>query len=116
MTPRHTYDCAAGCPVESTLQLIAGKWKSVIIYHLIQDQVSHFGTLYRQIPGCSRRMLALQLQELITDQIILKTGQPTTPLKTTYQLTPFGKTLTPVILAMATWGQQYNQQHAATQD
>ncbi|VDG19566.1 winged helix-turn-helix transcriptional regulator [Lactiplantibacillus mudanjiangensis] len=113
MTIRKVYDCAPGCPVESTLQIIAGKWKSVIIYHLIQDHISHFGTLQRQIPACSRRMLALQLQELIADQIIVKTIDPATPLKTTYQLSAFGKTLTPVIMAMATWGSTYNQHQTA---
>lgn len=44
---RHIYDCQAGCPVESTLQIISGKWKSVIIYQLLQHSNLHFGDLTR---------------------------------------------------------------------
>ena len=99
--PRHIYNCSEGCPVESTLQIISGKRKSVIIYHLIQ----------KLMPNCSRRMLSLQLKELKSDQIIDKTIFPTVPPKTSYQLTALGETLTPLILEMEKWGDKYNQLH-----
>lgn len=107
--PRHIYECASGCPVESTLQIISGKWKSVIIYHLLKEQVCHFGSLQRDLQDCSKRMLALQLNELEKDGIIQKTVHQVVPLKTDYTLTDFGKTLEPVILAMEQWGQFYNE-------
>ncbi|ANY13817.1 HxlR family transcriptional regulator [Latilactobacillus curvatus] len=106
---RHIYDCQAGCPVESTLQIISGKWKSVIIYQLLQHSDLHFGDLTRILPDCSRRMLALQLEELIADHVITKTVISLRPLKTEYQLSELGQTLSPVINAMATWGTYYNQ-------
>lgn len=106
---RHIYDCQAGCPVESTLQIISGKWKSVVIYQLLQHSNLHFGDLTRALPDCSRRMLALQLEELIADHVITKTVISLRPLKTEYQLSEFGQTLSPVINAMATWVTYYNQ-------
>ena len=109
--PRHIYDCSEGCPVESTLQIISGKWKSVIIYHLIIGNSCRFNQLQKLMPNCSRRMLSLQLKELINDNIINKTTFPTIPPKTSYSLTKLGKTLTPLILEMEKWGKQYNKDH-----
>ena len=100
--PHHIYNCAEGCPVESTLQIISGKWKSVIIYHLIKEKNCRFNELQKLMPNCSRRMLSLQLKELENDQIIAKT---------IFQLTSLGKTLTPLILEMEKWGNKYNQLH-----
>ncbi len=109
--PHHIYNCAEGCPVESTLQIISGKWKSVIIYHLIKEKNCRCNELQKLMPNCSRRMLSLQLKELENDQIIAKTIFPTVPPKTSYQLTSLGKTLTPLILEMEKWGNKYNQLH-----
>lgn len=107
---RHIYDCAEGCPVESTLQIISGKWKSVIIYHLIKQKNCRFNELQKLMPNCSRRMLSLQLKELENDQIISKTD-PSVPPKTSYRLTNIGNSLTPLILEMEKWGVMYNLDH-----
>ena len=108
---RHIYDCAEGCPVESTLQIISGKWKTVIIYHLIKQKNCRFNELQKLMPNCSRRMLSLQLKELENDQIISKTVYPSVPPKTSYRLTNIGNSLTPLILEMEKWGVMYNLDH-----
>lgn len=109
MTRHEVYDCAAGCPVQSTVQFIAGKWKSVILYHLLQGDATRFSTLNRAIPSVSSRMLALQLAQLEADGIIVKQCGPATDNRSMlYALTPFGQTLAPVIQAMAAWGTVYN--------
>ncbi|KRL00818.1 winged helix-turn-helix transcriptional regulator [Liquorilactobacillus capillatus] len=113
---RHIYACQDGCPVQSTLQIIAGKWKAVILYHFFKDGICHFGELQREIQACSSRMLALQLNELEEDGVISKNIYSTMPLKTDYTLTEFGKTLEPVIDAMAAWGNHYNQTIAGAED
>ena len=105
---RHIYDCASGCPVESTLQIISRKWESVILYHLMKKQVCRFSQLQKLMPHCSRRMLAMQLNELEQDNIIVKRVYPAVPPKTDYRLTSLGKSLSPVIMAMEQWGRQYN--------
>lgn len=107
---RHIYDCQQGCPVESTLQIISGKWKSVIIYHLL-DGTKRFNDLEKLMSDCSRRILSLQLKELLADGVISKEVFPSVPVKTTYSLTEFGRTLEPVISSMEQWGIMYNQLH-----
>ncbi|QHS02941.1 winged helix-turn-helix transcriptional regulator [Pediococcus acidilactici] len=109
---RHVYNCYEGCPIESTLQIISGKWKSVIIYHLLKNDVCRFGQLQKWMNGCSRRMLALQLQELESDGVIEKKIYPVIPVKTEYRLTEYGNTLSPIILAMESWGKTYNAIHS----
>lgn len=109
MKKRRVFDCKDGCPVESTIQFIAGKWKSVILYHIIKNTCVRFGELNANIPGCAPRMLARQLAELETDNIIKKNVYSTKPMVTNYSLTSFGMTLKPVIMAMEQWGNRYNQ-------
>ena len=58
---------ASSCSLENTLSIIAGKWKSVIIYYLLQRKVCRFSELQKLIPDCSKRMLALQLKDLKKD-------------------------------------------------
>ncbi|WP_020088529.1 winged helix-turn-helix transcriptional regulator [Levilactobacillus parabrevis] len=106
---RKKYDCAVGCPVESTLQFVAGKWKSVILYRLFQERVGRYSDFKRWLPGISERMLARQLHELVLDGLLTKKVYVEMPPRTEYRLTPFGQSLWPVITAMAAWGQHYNQ-------
>lgn len=92
---------------ENTLSIIAGKWKSVIIYYLLQRKVCRFSELQKLIPDCSKRMLALQLKDLEKAKIINKKVYPVVPPKTEYSLTDLGKTLFPVIKVMDDWGANY---------
>lgn len=107
---RELYNCDLGCPVQNTLQFISGKWKSVILYHLLENEVLRFSKLEKKLPYVSKRMLAKQLNELEEDGIIDKKIYPTIPVKTEYRLTNFGNTLAPVIKAMETWGSNYIDQ------
>ncbi|CAH1851022.1 winged helix-turn-helix transcriptional regulator [Convivina intestini] len=104
---RKIYDCDPGCPVQNTLQFIAGKWKSVILYHLFQAGVLRFSELQRKLPYVSKRMLAKQLAELEADGLIIKRIYPVIPVKTEYRLSDFGQSFQPVILAMEAWGDNY---------
>lgn len=95
------------CPLDTTLKILTGKWKSIIICRLMHGE-QRFTELLHTLPGCTRRMLALQLQELMTDQIIKKTVDlSVTPLKTSYQLTELGMSLIPIVQAMDAWGTTY---------
>ncbi|MFT8390591.1 MAG: helix-turn-helix domain-containing protein [Sporolactobacillus sp.] len=91
------------CPVEITLSVIGGKWKGVVLYHL-QNRPLRFNELRRLIPDVTQRMLTLQLRELEADGIIHREVYPVVPPKVEYSLTSFGKTLSPIILAMRQWG------------
>ncbi|MFE5318513.1 winged helix-turn-helix transcriptional regulator [Paenibacillus sp. NPDC056579] len=95
-----------GCPVEYTLDVIGGKWKGVLLYHLM-DGTKRFNEFRRICPGITQRMLTLQLRELEEDGVICRTVYPQVPPKVEYSLSDFGKTLIPIILLMRDWGQEY---------
>lgn len=94
------------CGTSITMDLIGGKWKSVILYHLIEGK-KRYNELRRQIPVATERTLSLQLKQLEEDGIINRkvyTSKP--PLKVEYSLTEFGKTLIPVLEVISSWGNQ----------
>lgn len=97
------------CPVETTLQLIGGKYKAIILWHLI-DQTLRYSELHRKIPKATDKMLAQQLRELENDGLITRTVYPVVPPKTEYNLTEFGESLIPVLDAMCNWGREYLEQ------
>ncbi|QIQ21388.1 winged helix-turn-helix transcriptional regulator [Zophobihabitans entericus] len=104
---RTNYDCAAGCSVEATLELIGGKWKGVILYHLFLKDVLRFNELRRLVPTITQRMLTNQLRELEQDKIISRKIYPEIPPKVEYRLTENGMTLKPIIHALKAWGDVY---------
>ena len=95
-----------GCPVEITLGVIGGKWKGIILYHLIAG-TRRFSEFRRLYPGITAFMLTLQLRELERDGIIHREVYKEVPPKVEYSLTEFGRTLEPIILAMKAWGEGY---------
>ncbi|OLS09018.1 HxlR family transcriptional regulator [Lacticaseibacillus casei] len=114
---REVYDCAEGCPVQSTVQFISGKWKSVILYHPLRGDATRFSTLNRAIPSVTERMLALQLAQLEADHLIVKKiGTVSDNRSLEYSLTSFGRSLTPVIEAMAAWGSAFNDHKIEAND
>ncbi|APY12317.1 transcriptional regulator [Seonamhaeicola sp. S2-3] len=92
------------CCASLTMGLIGGKWKTVIIFHLI-DKTLRYNELRKEMPTVTERTLSLQLKNLEEDGIIKRkvyTSKP--PLKVEYSLTDFGKTLIPVVQSIADWG------------
>ena len=94
------------CPVETTLQLIGGKYKAIILWHLI-DQTLRYSELHKKMPKATDKMLTQQLRELEKDGLINRTVYPVVPPKTEYSLTDFGQTLAPILDAMCDWGTNY---------
>lgn len=94
------------CPVEATIKLIGGKYKSVILWHLI-GKTLRYSELHKLIPKVSNKMLAQQLKEMEKDGLIIRTVYPVVPPKTEYSLTVFGDTLIPVLDTMCNWGKNY---------
>lgn len=95
-----------GCPVEYTLDVIGGKWKGVLLYHLV-DGKKRFNEFRKICPTITQRMLTLQLRELETDGIVHREVYQQVPPKVEYTLTDFGRTLVPLILLMKEWGETY---------
>lgn len=101
-------DCPSreACPVEYTLDIIGGKWKGVLLYHLIGGK-KRFNEFRRICPAITQRMLTLQLRELERDGIVHREVYQQVPPKVEYSLTEFGTTLSPIILMMKEWGDTY---------
>lgn len=94
------------CPVEATLDLIGGKYKSLILWHLI-DTTLRFNEISKLIPTATPKMLTQQLRELEADNLIIRTVYPVVPPKVEYTLSDFGKSIVPVLDAMCNWGAIY---------
>jgi DNA-binding HxlR family transcriptional regulator len=101
------------CPVEATLDVIGGRWKGVILYHLMKGTL-RFNALRRQLPNVTQRMLTLQLRELERDGLVRRTVYAEVPPKVEYDLTESGRSLEPLIHAMRAWGQRWMEMHAAS--
>ncbi len=96
-----------GCPVEDTLRVIAGRWKVMVLYHLLEG-TKRFNELQRLLGQISHRTLAKQLRELEHDGILRRKVFPEIPPKVEYSLTPLGKSLEPVLRAMHNWGDAFS--------
>lgn len=93
------------CPLETTLAMIGGKYKILIVYFLI-NQTLRYSELQKLLPQASPKMLAQQLKELEKDGLVHRELYPVVPPKTEYSLTELGKSLAPIILAIYQWGEQ----------
>lgn len=91
------------CYIAFTLELIGGKWKTLILWNLINGK-QRFGELRKLLPSCSQRMLTRQLRELEHDGIVTRKIYRQIPPKVEYSLTPAGKTLTPILKLACDWG------------
>ena len=94
------------CPVEATLDLIGGKYKALILWHL-SDGVLRFSELRSRIPKATPKMLTQQLRELETQALIHREVYPVIPPKVEYSLTETGRSLMPILMAMRDWGADY---------
>jgi DNA-binding HxlR family transcriptional regulator len=96
-----------GCPVEATLAVIGGKWKAVLIFHMMRGGPHRFAALRRKTTGSSDRVLTRQLRELETDGIVAREVFPEVPPRVQYSLTDYGESLRPVTEAMCQWGKRH---------
>ena len=97
---------AVDCPVETTLAVIEGRWK-VLVLHFLLSGTKRFNELHRLLRGVSHRTLAQQLRELERDGILRRKVYPQIPPKVEYSLTRLGASLEPVLSAMHEWGTAY---------
>jgi DNA-binding HxlR family transcriptional regulator len=99
---------AERCMITTTLNVLGGKWKIVILWHLV-DKTRRFGEFKHLINGINQKMLTLQLRELEAHGLIHREVYPEIPPRVEYSLTAYGRTLIPVLNAMAEWGQGHEQ-------
>lgn len=90
------------CPTELTLNVIAGRWKVMVIYWLLQGE-RRFNQLQRELATITHRTLAKQLREMEASGLVERRDHGTIPPRVDYRLTPLGRSLEPVLMAMHAW-------------
>ena len=97
---------ATHCPVEATINLIGGKYKTLILWNLM-GKTLRYSQLRKEIPHATAKMLTQQLRQLESDGLLNRRVYPEVPPKVEYSLTDFGKSIQPVLEAMYGWGTRY---------
>lgn len=110
--PRKGDRKSVSCPVETTIAAIGGRWKVLVIHHLLESK-QRFGELTRLLGGVSARTLTRQLRELEECGIIDRHVHQQVPPKVEYSLTPLGCELAPVLNAMHSWGEKLESRGAS---
>ena len=95
---------ATPCPVTFTTRIMGGKWKARLVWALTRNEPLRFSELRRSCPPISDRILSKELKELEGWDLIARTEIRIVPPHTEYRLTALGRTLEPVMAAMADWG------------
>lgn len=98
------------CPIDVTIKTIGGKWKPIILHHLLAG-TKRFGELRKLIPDITQKMLTQQLRELESDALISRKVYPEVPPKVEYKLTDYGVTLKQVLTELSKWGVLHMEQH-----
>jgi len=93
------------CPIEITIRALGGKYKPVILFHLLKG-ARRYKELQREIPGVSQRMLTFHLKELERDGLVRRTSFPVVPPRVEYDITEYGRSLESVLQAMNNWGRR----------
>ncbi|TCK98893.1 HxlR family transcriptional regulator [Shimia isoporae] len=106
------YDCSGGCPVENALEQISGKWKGLIIYHLLGGTL-RFNELRRRLGTVTQRTLTKQLRELEEAGILTREVYAVVPPKVEYSLTEKGQKLQAVVEGLHAWGIAFPTPRAA---
>ncbi|AGK96444.1 winged helix-turn-helix transcriptional regulator [Clostridium pasteurianum] len=96
------------CPMDITINILSGKWKISILWHLIRG-VARFNELQRLLNGISQKTLTLQLRELERDGIIYRKVYPESPPKVEYELSKLGESIKPILNLMCEWGKNYKK-------
>ncbi len=96
----------AYCPVRTTLNVLGGKWKLLILSYLL-DGPRRYGELRRLMPEITEKMLIQELRDLETDGIVARTVHQTVPPRVDYSLTDQGQRVRPFFAELLGWGIQY---------
>lgn len=106
---------AQHCPVEATLDLIGGKYKALILWHLSTNKL-RYSQLRDRLEGITPKMLTQQLRELESNRLVHREVFPIVPPKVEYSLTDLGMSLMPILIAMRDWGASYLRQSKVEPD
>src|SRR6202035_4904694 len=95
-----------GCPVQGTINVLSGKWKVLVVWHLGFGP-GRFAELRNLVPGISEKVLTSQLQDWAAAGIVRGTSKPVVPPQVTYSLTKAGGELIPLMSELCHWGTRH---------
>ncbi len=95
-----------GCPVQATINVLSGKWKVQILWHLSFGP-QRFAELRRKLRGISEKVLADQLRQLEEDGVVAREASSSIPPQVTYSLSPAGSNLVPMLESLCAWGSEH---------
>ena len=108
------YNWKTGCDVEATLSVVGGRWKPILVCHLL-DGRKRFGELRRLTPNATERMITLQLRELEADGVVSRHVYAEVPPRVEYEVTEFGRSLEPILVQMREWGAAFKARMLAAE-
>jgi DNA-binding HxlR family transcriptional regulator len=111
--PKARAPLRSGCSIETTMSVLGGRWKSVVLYWLVSRK-RRFSELRRMLANCTQRVLTLQLRELERDGLITRTVFAEVPPRVEYELTPLGRSLEPLLRVLGQWGMHYTAERGLT--
>ncbi|AGA26237.1 winged helix-turn-helix transcriptional regulator [Singulisphaera acidiphila] len=97
---------AYGCGLEAALDIVGGKWKPIVLWHLTPGP-RRFGELRRLVTGISEKMLIQQLREMAADGIVARKDYQEVPPRVEYALTLFGVSLSEALRPLCDWGREH---------
>ncbi|ACT92806.1 winged helix-turn-helix transcriptional regulator [Dyadobacter fermentans] len=93
--------------IRDTMEILSGKWKFHILGTLLLNDKMRFMDLLREVDGIAAKMLSKELHDMETNQLITRRVLDTKPVTVEYQLTEYGRSVEPIINAIASWGEEY---------
>lgn len=96
------------CTVAVTLEVIGGKWKSLILWHLRQKTL-RFSQLQRRLARVTQKMLTQQLRDLERDGLVHRQIYAEVPPRVEYSLTDLGRSVIPILNLMCDWGREFDR-------
>lgn len=105
-------DCSFYCPVMLAMNILGGKWKIPLLWHLIESETLRYGELKRTLWNVTDKMLIQSLRELESDNIIMRHVEATVPPKVSYSLTKHGKEVESLIRNMQSFGENHRKDSA----
>lgn len=102
------------CTVAVTLEVIGGKWKSLVLWHL-RTKTLRFSQLQRRLTRVTQKMLTQQLRDLERDGLVHRKVYAEVPPRVEYSLTDLGRSVIPILNLMCEWGHEFDQQKSGVE-
>lgn len=92
-----------------TLDVLGGRWKLLIVHYLLtrENEINTFKKIEKDLEGISAKMLSKELKTLEANLIVSRNVMNTKPITVQYQITPYGKNVKEVIIALVNWGHHH---------